>query len=215
MLKPGIDDLVKSFSNREGVLINTIYAGCGIHVAEMKALKKGQPTPHVFPDAYFACDVSFMKQVQEWFEASKIISRNDMVLVVPKGNPKKIKSLEDLAQADLKIGLGHPKNSALGALTDDLLKKLRLHTRVYANDRKYPIVHKDAGHDLVKSWGPGRDGRVSQQRLEQSRKFREVSGHCRDESARSDCHPALRRWPGFSAQTSDAPTVGRYFGPRV
>lgn len=155
MLKPAIDDLVKAFQQREGVDINTIYAGCGIHVAQMKAMKKGDLTGSHFPDAYFACDVSFMKSVQQWFEASKVISRNDMVLVVPKGNPKKVKGIDDLARGDLRIGLGHPSNSALGALTDDMLKKLGLHQKIYAAQRPAPIVHTDAGHTLVNQMRTG------------------------------------------------------------
>ncbi len=155
MLKPGIDDLVKSFSEREGVTINTVYAGCGIHVAQMKAMKGKFAAPSRFPDAYFSCDVSFMTQVQQWFEASKVISRNDMVLVVPKGNPARVKSIEDLARPDLRVGLAHPVNSALGALTDDLLKKLKLHAKVYDAARKYPVVHSDAGHALVNQMRAG------------------------------------------------------------
>jgi len=149
MLKPAVDDLLKRFSEREGVSINTIYAGCGIHVAQMKALKKGEPVGHLFPDAYFACDVSFMDKVQEWFEASRRISRNDMVIAVAKGNPKNVRSIDDLTRLDLRLGLAHPVNSALGALTDDLLKKLGLHEKVYAKGRKTPVVHADAGHMLV------------------------------------------------------------------
>lgn len=155
MLKPGIDDLVKEFKEREGVEINTIYAGCGIHVAQMKAMKKGQTVASHFPDAYFACDVSFMKQVEQWFDASVVISRNDMVLVVPKGNPKQVRSIEDLARPELKVGLAHPVNSALGALTDDLLKKLRLHDKVYASSRRHAVVHADAGHVLVNQMRAG------------------------------------------------------------
>ena len=114
MLKPGIDDVVKSFSAREGVEINTIYNGCGILVAQMKAMRSGKAGPSAhFPDAYFSCDVSFMNKVQQWFEASTVISRNDMVLCVPKGNPKGVKSIEDLARPDLRVGLAHPVNSAL------------------------------------------------------------------------------------------------------
>jgi molybdenum ABC transporter molybdate-binding protein len=151
MLKPGIDDLVKSFSEREGVTITTIYNGCGVLVAQMKTMKAaaGQPAPAQFPDAYFSCDVSFMDQVRQWFEASTLISRNDMVLVVPKGNPKQVRSIEDLARPELRVGLAHPVNSALGALTDDLLKKLKLHERVYDPARKCPVMHADAGHALV------------------------------------------------------------------
>ena len=156
MLKPGIDDLVGAFKIREGVDITTIYAGCGLHVAQMKAMKAGQTAASThFPDAYFSCDVSFMTQVQQWFEASRIISRNDMVLVVPKGNPKQVKSIEDLARPDLQVGLGHPQNSAMGALTDDLLKKLKLHEKVYDPGRKHPVVHSDAGHALVNQMRAG------------------------------------------------------------
>ncbi len=156
MLKPGIDELIKSFSEREGVTINTIYAGCGIHVAQMKAFKSGlSPSAAHFPDAYFSCDVSYMRQVQQWFDASTIISRNDMVMVVSKGNPHHIKSIEDLADPALRVGLGHPVNSALGALTDALLKKLGLHGKVYNPARKYPIVHTDAGHALVNQMRAG------------------------------------------------------------
>ena len=150
MLKPGVDDLLKRFSEREGVSINTIYAGCGIHVAQMKAMKGGQAAAAThFPDAYFACDVSFMSQVQQWFETAKRISRNDIVLVVPKGNPNKVQSINDLTRLELRVGLAHPKNSALGALVDDMLKKLNLHDKVYDPARKLPIVHSDAGHALV------------------------------------------------------------------
>lgn len=152
MLKPGIEETVERFAKREGVNIDRAYAGCGILVTDMKILKakaeKGRKLDK-FPDAYFSCDVSFMKDVQQWFEASKIVSKNKMVILVQKGNPKNVKSLEDLKRKDLKVGLGHPKNSALGSLTDKLLKHLSYHSEVYAEDRKTPIVHKSEGHDLV------------------------------------------------------------------
>lgn len=149
MLKPAIDEQIKEFAAREGVEISTIYAGCGIHVAQMKAMKRGEAASHRFPDAYFACDCSFMDMVQQWFEASRRIARNDMVLAVAAGNPQRVRSAEDLTRPELRVGLGHPQNSALGALTDDLLKKIGLHERVYRKDRRYPVVHTDAGHDLV------------------------------------------------------------------
>jgi molybdenum ABC transporter molybdate-binding protein len=149
MLKPAIEDTLKRFSRREGVDINTTYNGCGILVANMKVMKQGKTASAHFPDAYFSCDVSFMRMVQPWFDAATTISRNDMVLAVPKGNPKHVRSIQDLTRPDLRLGLAHPVNSALGALTDALLKKLKLHDQVYAADRPHPPVHTDAGHMLV------------------------------------------------------------------
>ena len=139
MLKPGIDDAIERFEQREGVEFQVVYNGCGILVAQMKA---GAPA-----EAYFSCDVSFLRDVQDRFDSGIDVSRNPMVLIVPKGNPKGIRRLGDLANADLRVGLAHPKNSALGALTDRLLVKLDLHEKVYGSGAR--ILHSDAGHMLI------------------------------------------------------------------
>lgn len=148
MLLPAIEDAVKNFARREGVTITTSAGGCGLLVGQMKALKGGQK-PGNFPDAYFACDESFLTDVQDWFETGILVARNPMVLVVPKGNPENIQTLADLARPDLRVGLAHPKNSALGKLTDDLLTKPGLHEDIYQPGRKMPVVHADAAHLLV------------------------------------------------------------------
>ena len=56
MLRPAIEKTITDFEEREGVRVTRVYNGCGILVAQMKA---GQ-----VPDAYFACDMEFMTQVQ-------------------------------------------------------------------------------------------------------------------------------------------------------
>ncbi len=147
MLKPGIKKVVAEFERREGVEIRTKYNGCGILVADMKTSKNANDG--TFPDAYFSCDVSFMQEVQPWFEKSDLVSRNDMVFIVQKGNPKNIKDLDDLTRNGLKIGLGHPQNSALGGLTESLLKAAKIHDKVYRPDRTPEVEKADAGHSLV------------------------------------------------------------------
>lgn len=122
-----IKDTLKSFEEREGVSIATVYNGCGILVAQMKAGEK--------PDAYFACDVSFMDSVADMFMDSMDLSKTDIVIIVPKGNPKSINKLEDLARPGLKLGLAHYEQSALGALTQRLLEKANLKDPVNENVR--------------------------------------------------------------------------------
>ena len=46
-----------------------------------------------------------------------------MVIVVAKGNPKRIASIEDLAREGTRVGLAHPEKSALGHLTRETLKQ--------------------------------------------------------------------------------------------
>ncbi len=67
------------------------------------------------PDVYFACDVSFMKQVQDLFLEPVNISEMDILIALPQGNPRGITSLRDLTKEGLKLGVGNPQQGALGA----------------------------------------------------------------------------------------------------
>jgi len=115
MLSKAIDETVAEFEQREGVRVTRIYNGCGILVSQMKSGSR--------PDAYFACDQSFLDQVSERFESGQTVSANSMVILVAKDNPKKISGLADLARPGLRVGLGHPEKSALGSLTVTLLER--------------------------------------------------------------------------------------------
>lgn len=113
-----IQDTLKGFEQREGVSINVVYNGCGILVGQINS---GQS-----PDAYFACDTSYMVQVQPKFTLPLTVAETDMIIIVEKGNPKNIKSVYDLAGENINIGIAHHEQSALGALTKKLLGPLVL-----------------------------------------------------------------------------------------
>lgn len=120
-----IEKTVDRFKKREGVEVLATYNGCGILVGQMKVGEH--------PDLYFSCDVSFMDQVQDLFDKPVDVSKSDMVIITEKGNPKGIKTLNDLARPGLKIALCDPQKSALGKLTDDLLKRLGIQQDVHKN----------------------------------------------------------------------------------
>jgi len=120
-----IEQTVEDFEKREGVEVLATYNGCGILVGQMKI---GQ-----HPDLYFSCDTTFMDVVQNLFINPTNVSKSDLVIITEKGNPKQIASLEDLARPGLKIALCDPQKSALGKLTDDLLRELALHKKVHKN----------------------------------------------------------------------------------
>jgi len=137
MLNKAIDQTVAEFEEREGVRITRIYNGCGILVAQMRTGTQ--------PDAYFSCDTSFLDMVADRFEPGEIISQNRMVILVPKGNPKHILTLQDLTRKGLRVGLAHPEKSALGALAQHMLEKLSLWDRVQKN----AVVWSPTGDFLV------------------------------------------------------------------
>lgn len=120
-----IDDTINRFEKREGVRVKRIYNGCGILVSQMKGGAR--------PDAYFACDVSFIHQVSDMFLDRLDVSETDMVILVQKGNPKEIQSLQDLTKPGLKLGVANAEQSALGALTKRLLEEANIYDAVMKN----------------------------------------------------------------------------------
>jgi ABC-type molybdate transport system substrate-binding protein len=85
------------------------------------------------PDAYFACDVSFVPPVSNLFFDPLHVSETDIVLLVAKGNPLAIRTVEDLGRPGLRVGTANPEQSTLGALTEQLLKELGVLERVAQN----------------------------------------------------------------------------------
>lgn len=125
MLRPAIEDSLIEFEKREGVKISRSYNGCGILVAQMKA---GQ-----IPDAYFACDLEFMSQVTDFFPEATTVSQNELVIIVPKGNPNKIASLRDLTKPGLRVGVGHEKQCAMGWITQNTFRESGIQRELMAN----------------------------------------------------------------------------------
>lgn len=125
MLRPAIEDAIAEFSEREGVLVSCAFSGCGILVGQMKT---GQ-----MPDAYFACDNEFMTQVAEWFPSPVDVSQNELAILVAKGNPFDIRSLSDLTNPEIRVGIGHEKQCAMGWLTQKTFSESGIKSELMEN----------------------------------------------------------------------------------
>ena len=129
--RPAIEGLLKQFAEREGVSVTTVFNGCGILCASMKTMG-GADNPK-FPDAYYACDLCFVPPVADVFPEAVILTQTDIGIVVRKGNPRGVKTLADLAQPDLKVGLCNAEQSTLGYMTRGMLKSSGLNDSVRKN----------------------------------------------------------------------------------
>lgn len=123
--RPAIEETIKAFEQREGVRVLTVYNGCGILNGQIKLGDR--------PDAYQTCDITFMEGVTEHFTPAVSVSQMDLIIVTREGNPRGIQGVADLAQADLRIGLAHERQSALGALTGKLLKQMGHYDSIQPN----------------------------------------------------------------------------------
>ncbi len=129
--RPAIEKLVQNFADREGVSLTTVFNGCGILCATMKAM--GDSANPRFPDAYYACDVCFVPPVAEHFPEAVLLTETEIVIATQKGNPKNIKTLADLAQPGLKLGLCNAEQSTLGFMTQAILRSMNLRDSVMKN----------------------------------------------------------------------------------
>lgn len=126
-----VEQVIKAFEQREGITINTIYNGCGILTAQMRTIdQKGGAG---FPDVYMACDRYYLENVQNWFQEDRDLSDARIVVAVPKGNPKGLQTLSDLAKPGVRVAVGQPEQCTIGALTRILLQQEKLYDAVMAN----------------------------------------------------------------------------------
>jgi ABC-type molybdate transport system substrate-binding protein len=126
-----IEPLLREFGEREGVEVTTVFNGCGILCAAMKTM--GDASNPKFPDAYFACDVTFVPPVAGHFPESVVLTETDIGIVTPKGNPRGIRTLADLAQPGLRVGLCNAEQSTLGYLTKGMLRSAEIEAAVRKN----------------------------------------------------------------------------------
>ena len=144
MFTPVLEESVREFARREGVNIYPRWQGCGKLVASIE----GTQDPSLFPDAFLACDVSFLEQVEDYFQPHSILSTNDIVLVVRKESGAKIQSPRDLLQAGIRFGVCDPEQSALGSLTREMLSEAPF-TGTYDEIQKSANVIVDVGPTLI------------------------------------------------------------------
>lgn len=122
MLRPGVETTLREFEAREGCRITTVYNGCGVLTAQMRAGQR--------PDAYFSCDTTFMDSVADLYLDASTIVDNDLMILVQKGNPKAIRTVEDLLRPGLRVGLPHHEKSAMGNIAWKMLQQMGVYDRL-------------------------------------------------------------------------------------
>jgi ABC-type molybdate transport system substrate-binding protein len=147
--RPAIEKLLKQFADHEGISVTTVFNGCGILCASMKTM--GSASNPKFPDAYYACDLCFVPPVADHFPEAVILTETDIGIVVKKGNPRNVRTLADLAQPNLRVGLCNAEQATLGYMTRGMLKSSGLLESV----RKNVVVEVPTADFLVNEMRAG------------------------------------------------------------
>ncbi len=116
-LRPPAEDLIKAFEAKHGVKVNPDYAGSETLLSKIKISQRG--------DLYMPGDALYVQRADS---QGLILSHGPVCYWVPtilvqKGNPKDVHTLEDLLKPGLKVGLGDPNVCAIGTIAWRVLEK--------------------------------------------------------------------------------------------
>ena len=147
--REAVQRTISEFQEREGCVVDVVYAGCGTLVGKMQTGDQG------LPDLFVTCDASYMDKAQialgNPFGRDIRLSSTPIVMLVKKGNPHEIQTLEDLAKPGIKVGTTDPAASTLGDISHQLIKA----TGTFPEVEKNIVMMADTAHTLIQSMEAG------------------------------------------------------------
>jgi molybdate transport system substrate-binding protein len=122
--------LADKFELKTGVHVNIIKGGSGKLYRTILAKGHG--------DLYFPGSYKFIKNDKEGiFGYKKLVGYNRAIILVKKGNPKHITSLQDFTREDVKIVLGLSNVGSVGKIAKSILT-------LYKDEKFYDTIYEKA-----------------------------------------------------------------------
>jgi molybdate transport system substrate-binding protein len=124
--KPALDELAKLYQEQKGTSVGITYGGSGAVLTQFAQEQYG--------DIYIPGSDDFMDKAEK---KGAVLQDTRTVLVylvpainVPKGNPKQIRDLADLAKPDMRVVIGEPSTVCLGDIAQAMLEREKLWEKV-------------------------------------------------------------------------------------
>ena len=116
-IRPPVAELAERFGAKHGVIVECDYAGSEMLLSRIKLSGRG--------DLYMPGDVHYVDQAVEQglVESHEPVCYFIPTILVQKGNPKNLHTLDDLTLPDVTVGVGNPEACAIGRKTLKLLEK--------------------------------------------------------------------------------------------
>jgi molybdate transport system substrate-binding protein len=163
--KPAMEEAAEIFQKQTGIKVDLNFGGSGTMLSQMKMARRG--------DVYIPGSPDYMvKAEREGLvdpKSIKILTFLVPAIGVQTGNPKGIKSLEDLAKPGIKVGIGNPESVCVGLYAVELLQKNKLLRDVSKNivthasscaatEALIAMKKVDAviGWEVFSNWNPGK-----------------------------------------------------------
>ena len=116
--KPPTEEIVAAFTKETGIQVEAIYGGSGYVLSQLKLSGKG--------DVYFPGSSDYMEVAKREGLVDSTTEQQVVYLVnainVQRGNPKGIRSLQDLCRPGLKIAIANPEGVCVGAYAIEIIE---------------------------------------------------------------------------------------------
>ena len=116
--KPPTEEVAELFYKKTGVKVDLVFGGSGFVLSQMILGKQG--------DLYFPGSSDFMEIAKKkgavYPETEKYVVYLVNAINVQKGNPKNIKTLQDLAKPGLRVAIAAPENVCVGLYAVEIIE---------------------------------------------------------------------------------------------
>jgi molybdate transport system substrate-binding protein len=126
-LQPPMNEIADIYFNRTGIRVDFSYAGAGMLLATLNSTRRG--------DLYIPGESFYVDLARErgFIADQKPVVFFLPVIIVQEGNPKRIRSLTDLARPGLRVAIGDPEALAVGPVTQRILQRAGTRDAVHSN----------------------------------------------------------------------------------
>ena len=126
-IRPPINEIIELFEEETGIEVKPNYAGSGVLLTQIQLTQDG--------DLYMPGDEMFILRAEEkgYITEKRFAAYFVPILLVQKGNPKRINSLEDMGKPGVRVGIGDPEACAIGEVTKSILEKNGLEIQMREN----------------------------------------------------------------------------------
>ncbi len=141
-LKPVVESVATEYEALAGTRIEIQYGGSGTLLGNIVAARTG--------DLFLAADDSYLDAAaKKGLVRERIpLARQRPVVAVRRGNPKGVRSLDDLLRPDVAVALCHPEAAGIGKLTRQVLEARKLWEPISGRAVVFKPTVTDVANDL-------------------------------------------------------------------
>ncbi|HSA02239.1 MAG TPA: molybdate ABC transporter substrate-binding protein, partial [Candidatus Paceibacterota bacterium] len=141
-IKPPVEAVAREYEQAFGIPIQLQYGGSGTLLSNLRVTQTG--------DLFLAGDESYVKSARELGLMAEVIplARQRPVITFVKGNPKNIRTLEDLRRPDVRVAMANPDAASVGRTVRDLLERTGQWTALEKSVTVFKPTVNDVANDV-------------------------------------------------------------------